>query len=152
MCIRDSILLSQGIVLLESIDLTGVPTGYYKLICLPMKIARCEGVPARAILLDEAIFVGSSTPTGNWLSRSVTEQIQCSLRLQGILYKKNGDFKKMNKKFAALFLLPLLLTSACSGLALPIPEEPQNTTGFVKSSQNRETSPQIDPDLSLIHI
>jgi len=59
------ILLAQGIVLLESIDLTGVPTGYYQLICLPMKIARCEGVPARAILLDEAIFVGSSTPTGN---------------------------------------------------------------------------------------
>ena len=53
----------------------------------------------------------------------------------------------MNKKFAALFLLPLLLTSACSGLALPIPEEPQNTTGFVKSSQNREISPLVDPDL-----
>lgn len=44
------VLLSQGIVLLEGIDLSSVPSGSYHLICLPLKIADCEGAPARTIL------------------------------------------------------------------------------------------------------
>ena len=44
------ILLDNGIVVLEGLDLTGVPVGNYELICLPLKIREGDGAPARAIL------------------------------------------------------------------------------------------------------
>jgi arylformamidase len=46
------ILLSQGVVILEGLDLREVPGGVYELICLPLKIAggSGDGAPARVIL------------------------------------------------------------------------------------------------------
>ena len=45
-------LLSKGVVILEGLDLRGVPPGTYELICLPLKIAEGsgDGAPARAVL------------------------------------------------------------------------------------------------------
>jgi arylformamidase len=45
------ILLGNGIVLLESIRLAGVPPGDYSLACLPLKLAGSDGSPVRAVLL-----------------------------------------------------------------------------------------------------
>jgi arylformamidase len=46
------ILLSNGVVIVEGLDLREVPAGDYELICLPLKIAfgTGDGAPARAIL------------------------------------------------------------------------------------------------------
>lgn len=45
-------LLSRNIVIVEGLDLRGVPAGDYELICLPLKIASGtgDGAPARALL------------------------------------------------------------------------------------------------------
>ncbi len=45
-------LLSNGVVILEGLDLGAVPAGVYELLCLPLKIAggSGDGAPARAIL------------------------------------------------------------------------------------------------------
>lgn len=43
-------LLRQGVVLLEGLDLTDVPQGWYRLVCCPLAIA-AEGAPVRALLL-----------------------------------------------------------------------------------------------------
>lgn len=45
-------LLSNGVVILEGLDLSAVPAGTYELICLPLKIAEGsgDGAPARAVL------------------------------------------------------------------------------------------------------
>ena len=45
------ILLGAGVVLLEGLDLSAVAPGQYDLYCLPLKIAKAEGAPARAILV-----------------------------------------------------------------------------------------------------
>ena len=46
------VLLSNGVVIIEGLDLRAVPAGNYELICLPLKIAggSGDGAPARAIL------------------------------------------------------------------------------------------------------
>ena len=46
------VLLSNGVVILEGLDLRAVPSGMYELICLPLKIAggAGDGAPARAVL------------------------------------------------------------------------------------------------------
>lgn len=44
------ILLEKEVVLLEGIDLSGIPQGFYELFCLPLLLQNCEGSPARAIL------------------------------------------------------------------------------------------------------
>jgi arylformamidase len=44
-------LLGNNSLVLEGIDLSGVPLGRYTLICLPLKIKGCESSPVRAILL-----------------------------------------------------------------------------------------------------
>ncbi len=46
------ILLSAGVVILESLALEGVPEGEYDLIALPLRITGCDGSPVRAILLE----------------------------------------------------------------------------------------------------
>ncbi len=48
-------LLGANIPILEGIDLSKVPQGYssYQLICLPLKIYRAEGAPARAVLIKK---------------------------------------------------------------------------------------------------
>lgn len=45
-------LLSQGVVILEGLNLSDVPAGDYELICLPLKISEGagDGAPARAVL------------------------------------------------------------------------------------------------------
>jgi arylformamidase len=45
------ILLEHDVLILEGIDLGGVPPGRYTLICLPLLIAGGEAAPARAVLL-----------------------------------------------------------------------------------------------------
>jgi arylformamidase len=44
-------LLSQGVVLLEGLDLRGIKAGRYRLICLPLRIVGTDGAPARAVLI-----------------------------------------------------------------------------------------------------
>ena len=48
-------LLEAGIVILEGIDLEGVPSGRYTLIALPLNIPTGEGSPTRAILIEPPI-------------------------------------------------------------------------------------------------
>jgi arylformamidase len=46
------ILLSNGVVIIEGLDLRAVPAGVFELICLPLKIAEGsgDGAPARVVL------------------------------------------------------------------------------------------------------
>jgi arylformamidase len=44
------ILLTSGMWILEGLNLAAVPEGEYELVCLPLRIAGCDGSPARAIL------------------------------------------------------------------------------------------------------
>jgi arylformamidase len=46
------ILLENGVVILEGLNLGGVAAGLYELVCLPLKIAEGDGAPARAILIS----------------------------------------------------------------------------------------------------
>ncbi|MCI4331186.1 MAG: cyclase family protein [Thermoplasmata archaeon] len=46
-------LLGSGVVLLEGLCLDGVAQGSYRLGCLPIRLARGDGAPARAVLCDE---------------------------------------------------------------------------------------------------
>ena len=43
-------LLGAGIWVIEGLHLGAVTPGSYEMICLPMKLAGCEGAPARAVL------------------------------------------------------------------------------------------------------
>lgn len=45
-------LLDNGIVVVEGLNLSQVPPGHYKLICLPLRIKNGDGSPARAVLLS----------------------------------------------------------------------------------------------------
>jgi len=47
-------LLEAGVVIVEGLDLAGIPAGPYRLICLPLRVAGADGAPARAVLLPEA--------------------------------------------------------------------------------------------------
>jgi arylformamidase len=47
------LLLDNGVVILEGLDLSGVEPGRYELICLPLKITGGDGAPARAVLLED---------------------------------------------------------------------------------------------------
>ena len=47
-----TILLKAGVVIVEGLNLSQVPRGFYDLYCLPLKIANSEGAPARAILIE----------------------------------------------------------------------------------------------------
>ncbi len=44
-------LLEAGVVIVEGLNLSQIPRGFYDLYCLPLKIAGCDGAPARAILV-----------------------------------------------------------------------------------------------------
>lgn len=46
-------LMRAGVVIVEGLDLRGVPPGAYTLACLPLKIKGGDGAPARAILIEE---------------------------------------------------------------------------------------------------
>ena len=43
-------LLGAGIWIIEGLDLSGVEEGEYDLICLPLRILKGDGAPARAII------------------------------------------------------------------------------------------------------
>jgi arylformamidase len=45
-------LLKAGLVVVEGLNLSQVMRGFYDLYCLPLKIAGCDGAPARAILVQ----------------------------------------------------------------------------------------------------
>lgn len=45
-----NILLSNGVIIVEGLDLSEVAQGRYTLYCLPLKIAGSDGAPARAVL------------------------------------------------------------------------------------------------------
>ena len=47
------ILLGNDVLVLEGLDLSGVPAGRYTLSCLPLRIAGCEASPVRAVLLED---------------------------------------------------------------------------------------------------
>lgn len=47
------ILLGNGVVILEGLDLAEVPAGVYELLCLPLRIAGGAGAPVRAVLRRE---------------------------------------------------------------------------------------------------
>jgi arylformamidase len=44
------ILLRAGVVIVEGLNLAGIPGGRYELICLPLRLVGAEGAPARAAL------------------------------------------------------------------------------------------------------
>jgi arylformamidase len=44
------VLLGAGVWILEGLNLSAVPEGEYELVCLPLRMADCDGSPARAIL------------------------------------------------------------------------------------------------------
>jgi arylformamidase len=55
---RDSVpthrvLLQAGVIVVEGLDLSAVPRGFYDLYCLPLKLLGAEGAPARAILIQK---------------------------------------------------------------------------------------------------
>ena len=45
-------LLGAGVLILEGLELAAVAPGHYQLIALPLKIARADGSPVRAVLLE----------------------------------------------------------------------------------------------------
>ncbi len=46
------VLLRNGVIVVEGLNLSNVMRGFYDLYCLPLKIAGCDGAPARAILIQ----------------------------------------------------------------------------------------------------
>ncbi len=49
-------LLKGGVVIIEGLDLSEVPTGNYFLACLPLKILGGDGGPARVVLIETTGF------------------------------------------------------------------------------------------------
>src|SRR3972149_9449805 len=47
------VLLKGSVVIVEGLHLSEIPQGHYTLYCLPLKLAGCDGAPARAILVSD---------------------------------------------------------------------------------------------------
>lgn len=47
------VLLQAGVIIIEGLDLSAVPRGFYDLYCLPLKLFGAEGAPARVILIQK---------------------------------------------------------------------------------------------------
>lgn len=45
------VLLGAGVVVVEGLDLRGVESGAYELVCLPLRVVGADGAPARAVLV-----------------------------------------------------------------------------------------------------
>ena len=50
-------LLRAEVVIIEGLNLAGVESGEYELICLPLKLVGAEGAPARAVLVRRVVRV-----------------------------------------------------------------------------------------------
>lgn len=48
-----TVLLQAGVVVVEGLNLSQVPRGFYDLYCLPLKLVGADGAPARAILISK---------------------------------------------------------------------------------------------------
>lgn len=46
------VLLQAGVIIVEGLNLSQIPRGFYDLYCLPLKLVGVEGAPARAILVS----------------------------------------------------------------------------------------------------
>ena len=46
-------LLGAGVIIVEGLNLSGIESGQYQLVCLPIKLLGGDGAPARAILIEE---------------------------------------------------------------------------------------------------
>jgi arylformamidase len=46
-------LLAAGVVIVEGLALAEIAAGAYELICLPLRIAGCDGAPARVVLMRD---------------------------------------------------------------------------------------------------
>lgn len=44
------VLLGAGVVIVEGLNLSAVPRGFYNLVCLPLKLVGADGAPARVVL------------------------------------------------------------------------------------------------------
>jgi arylformamidase len=49
-------LLSNGVVIVEGLDLSAIDPGVYTLVCLPLKILDGDGGPARGLLIEETMI------------------------------------------------------------------------------------------------
>jgi len=47
------LLLGAGVIVVESLDLSGIEPGTYTLVCLPLRLTGLDGAPGRAILIDQ---------------------------------------------------------------------------------------------------
>jgi len=47
------LLLGNGIVIIENLDLRNISPGEYNLVCLPLKLSGADGAPARVILISD---------------------------------------------------------------------------------------------------
>lgn len=48
-------LIESGVIIAEGLDLSAVSQGIYTLVCLPLKVLRGDGGPARAILISDSV-------------------------------------------------------------------------------------------------
>ena len=46
------LLLGQGVVVVEGLDLSSISGGVYQLVCLPLRLQGLDGAPARAVLIE----------------------------------------------------------------------------------------------------
>jgi arylformamidase len=47
-------LLERGVIIIEGLDLSAVPAGVYRLICLPLLLEGLDGAPARTLLIEDS--------------------------------------------------------------------------------------------------
>jgi arylformamidase len=58
------VLLESGVWIIEGLNLAGVVPGLYDLICLPLRVERSDGAPARAILRRREVEEGENLLKG----------------------------------------------------------------------------------------
>ena len=51
--VSHDILLGNGIAIVETVNLEGIPDGDYTLIAFPVKYGGCDGAPVRAVLIED---------------------------------------------------------------------------------------------------
>ena len=52
-CDTHRVLLGNRLIILEGIDLSDIEPGHYTIFCLPLKIVRGDGAPARVVLVED---------------------------------------------------------------------------------------------------